>query len=164
MDGHNLGKFIKSETDAREMLRNEMETVMLGEDVNNESPKCSSPGVRKKKPKTDSIFDEDSEDDDSTAETSIAKEKFSIDQEIQLYLSEQCIDMDCDPLVYWRMKGSAYPHLKCLARKYLSIPASSGSVERLFSIAGCISRARRARLTIKNLENMLLYREWRVNL
>lgn len=144
------------------MLKLEMEKV-LSSVINDSASANQGSELRKKKQKRDSIFDDDS-DDEMSAESSITKEQLSIDQEIQLYLSEKCIDMDCDPFLYWRMKGSALPHFKALAQKYLAVPASSGSVERLFSIAGCISRARRARLTVENLEDMLLYREWRLNL
>ena len=42
-------------------------------------------------------------------------------------------DEDIDPLVWWSMHSSMFPILSILARRYLAIPASSASSERLFS-------------------------------
>ena len=50
-----------------------------------------------------------------------------------------------------------YPVLSKLARKYLSIPASSASVERLFSVCGAIIHARRARLSANTVEALLFH-------
>ena len=43
-----------------------------------------------------------------------------------------------------------------LAKKYLIIPATSASVERLFSVVGAIVRARRNRLSASTVESLLL--------
>jgi len=48
------------------------------------------------------------------------------------------------PAVFWCSASDKYPTLARLARKYLSAPATSASVERLFSVAGSIIRARRS--------------------
>jgi hypothetical protein len=40
---------------------------------------------------------------------------------------------DADPLGWWKLHASAFPILSTLARRYLAIPASSASSERLFS-------------------------------
>ncbi len=48
------------------------------------------------------------------------------------------IDID-KSLDYWRLNAPKYPRLAKLAKHYLSIPASSASVERLFSTAGYIA-------------------------
>jgi len=58
--------------------------------------------------------------------------------------------------VFWAKSGDAYPRLIKLARTFLSIPASSGSVERLFSVAGAIVRARRSKLSSVTVESLLL--------
>jgi len=49
-----------------------------------------------------------------------------------------------------------FPTLRHLAMKYLSIPATSASVERLFSVVGAIIRARRERLSASTVEALLL--------
>ena len=61
------------------------------------------------------------------------------------------------PEAYWAANGSRYPRLAELARIFLSVPASSGSVERLFSVSGAILRARRSRLTAQTVESLLLH-------
>ena len=53
-------------------------------------------------------------------------------------------DSDILPEVYWARMSGSYPRLAKLARTLLSIPASSGSVECLFSVSGAIVRARRS--------------------
>lgn len=59
------------------------------------------------------------------------------------------------PNVYWATAGN-FPLLKVLARKLLSIPATSASVERLFSVSGCLMTARRNRLSATTVEALLL--------
>jgi len=49
-----------------------------------------------------------------------------------------------------------FPTLKVLARKYFSIPATSASVERLFSVSGCLMSAHRNRLNDSTVEALLL--------
>jgi hypothetical protein len=82
--------------------------------------------------------------------------------ELLAYLNE-ATTFDISPLEFWRSKEtqSSFPALTKLARIYLSIPATSGDVERLFSVAGALQRARRARITTNHLEALLLVREYR---
>jgi hypothetical protein len=63
------------------------------------------------------------------------------------------------PEVFWATEGSAYSRLRHLARRLLSIPASSGRVERLFSITGAILSARRNRLSATTVESLLLRKQ-----
>ncbi len=67
-------------------------------------------------------------------------------QQVQQYLSEPCLDDDAEPLLYWKSKQAEYPQLADMASKYLSTPASSAPVERIFSIAGKIFRPERCNL------------------
>jgi hypothetical protein len=46
--------------------------------------------------------------------------------------------------------------MTALAKKYLCIPATSTSVERLFSVAGAIIRARRSSLASETVELLIL--------
>lgn len=68
-------------------------------------------------------------------------------------------EVSIQPVIFWKSKGHEFMKFKMLARKYLSIPASSGSVERLFSASGALMRARRNRLTPTTVEALLLAKE-----
>ncbi len=83
-------------------------------------------------------------------------------EEIDDYIKEPNLQSSSSELVYWRRNQRKFSKLSSLAKKYLSVPASSGGVERLFSIAGSIARARRNRITAQTLETILVYREWRI--
>lgn len=60
-----------------------------------------------------------------------------------------------NPLQFWELKGSSYPRLKKMAKKYLVIPATSVPSERVFSKAGDIVSEKRNRLKSKNVEKIL---------
>jgi len=65
-----------------------------------------------------------------------------------------------NPAAFWASPlADSYPILRRLAKKYLSIPATSASVERLFSVAGAIIRARRSSLAAATVESLLLRSE-----
>ena len=49
-------------------------------------------------------------------------------------------------LTWWKEHAARFPYLSQLARRYLAMPATSASVERLFSVAGQIVTAKRASL------------------
>lgn len=80
-------------------------------------------------------------------------------RELQEYLAEPIAEQETDPLEFWKTKASDYPRLASLARRILSIPASSGSVERLFSAAGALARARRSKIEIQKVEELIMFRE-----
>ena len=83
--------------------------------------------------------------------------------EVAAYMNEPLASRETNPLDFWRMKQEErrFPVLAQLARKYLGLPTSSGSVERMFSVAGSLCRARRARLGMKAVSDMLIYRDAR---
>ena len=85
--------------------------------------------------------------------------------EIDNYLKMEILDggENSDPLKFWNCYEKTFPILSKIARQYLAIPASSGSVERLFSVAGAIARARRACIGIDTLEMVLCYRQFLKN-
>jgi hypothetical protein len=53
---------------------------------------------------------------------------------------------EIDPLKFWSDNAIHFPILATLAKKYLSVPASTAAVERMFSIAGHIFSIKRRRL------------------
>ena len=76
--------------------------------------------------------------------------------EVDIYLSESCIEMTENPLDFWRMNSARFQLLTNAARKYIATPATSAPVERLFSIAGKIFRPDRCLLTDTTFETLLL--------
>ncbi len=79
--------------------------------------------------------------------------------EIDEYL-ELSADKPTEALAFWKKHDEKFPKLAKLARQTLSVPASSAPVERLFSIAGAIARARRANLTAKNIKALIMFKEY----
>jgi len=59
---------------------------------------------------------------------------------------------ETQPLGWWAEQADSYPVLSRVARAYLCIPATSAASERVFSTAGNIVTARRARLSPANVE------------
>lgn len=83
-------------------------------------------------------------------------------EEIQKFFEEPMLAETCDPLKFWQKKSGEFPILSRLAKRYLAFPATSGSVERLFSISGAIIRSHRAKINVSTAENILLCREDRL--
>lgn len=59
-----------------------------------------------------------------------------------------------DPLLWWKSNGHRFPHLASLAKKYLSIPASSASAERLFSTSRKIVTELRSSLKSSTISDL----------
>lgn len=96
-----------------------------------------------------SLVESDSDDgiDDSTTELAV---------ELNLY---KCVpsepDIDADPVCFWKTNRHVYPRLSRLAKEYLTIPATSVPVERLFSSAGELITKKRNSISPENA-NVLL--------
>ena len=61
-------------------------------------------------------------------------------------LNSGALHRDSPPLMWWKEHAAKFPYLSQLARRYLAMPATSASVERLFSVAGQVVTAKRASL------------------
>ena len=72
-------------------------------------------------------------------------QKDSIDDMINDYVrkASACRESLQCPLEFWKINEFIYPELSVLARKFLSIQASSAACERMFSIAGHIYSLKR---------------------
>ncbi|CAF1534172.1 unnamed protein product [Rotaria sordida] len=105
-----------------------------------------------------SDYDECSDDDDvKSVEYSLSVTK---SDELSKYLSMK-IDMkqySSDVLTFWRNNADELPNLSRLARQIHSIPATSASVERQFSIAGLTLSERRNSLDPEQLDNIICIR------
>jgi hypothetical protein len=63
-------------------------------------------------------------------------------------------------LEFWATRGDEFPILKCLARKYLSIPATNASSERGFSQVNLIDTDLRNRLSVYKINQMVIAKVW----
>jgi hypothetical protein len=82
---------------------------------------------------------------------------YSLEQQLNCYLDESCVDISLCPLKWWRETGKhKFPKLFKCAKHYLPIPASEVSSERVFSLTGNIMTDDRCRLSTE-IVTMLLF-------
>jgi hypothetical protein len=112
-----------------------------------------------KKRKTEEHY-YDEEDDLIDSEVTSHSLSGDLQLELDLYIREPRQSNEKDVLQYWKTNETKLPTLSKIAKQYLSIPVTSGDVERLFSVAGAIQRSRRASLHTSTVENLLLYKEY----
>ena len=70
---------------------------------------------------------------------------------------------EADILEWWKNKQETYPILSIMARKWLAIPATTGSIERNFNTSGNIITKQRNRLSGKRIKELLLLKSWGLN-
>lgn len=87
--------------------------------------------------------------------TEHATEKSSAIIELRSYTDEVMIDRHEDPLDYWQKREPTYRRISKLAKKYLTIPATSVPCERVFSKAGELITDRRNRLSTTHTEQII---------
>ena len=98
----------------------------------------------KKRSVLDRLLGEEKQDDE-----------LSIQDEVKSYFQERLIKRKDDPLCWWKVNGSRFPHLENLAKKYLAIPATSTPSERVFSVAGIVVDKRRVALTPEMIDALV---------
>jgi hypothetical protein len=69
-----------------------------------------------------------------------------IEEEFQSYLRVPAIDGEDNVLRWWQEHEGRFPRMARMARQYLAVPASSASVERLFSSVGLVKSDLREKL------------------
>ena len=62
---------------------------------------------------------------------------------------------DTNPLVWWKANQGRYPHLVKLAKQLLCIPATSVPSERVFSVSGTITSAKRNCIKPENVDMLV---------
>lgn len=78
-------------------------------------------------------------------------------RELNAYLGENDLELDKDPLEYWRLNGARFPVLRRIALHVLAIPGTSVPSERLFSKAGQIINTKRANLNSKLADKLIFF-------
>ena len=66
-----------------------------------------------------------------------------IKHEVDMYMQYPTLDIDESPLEWWKLEAGRMPLLSTVARKYLSVCATSVPSERVFSIGGNLVNAKR---------------------
>ena len=68
------------------------------------------------------------------------------------------------PLDFWGGDGMvSFPMLAGIAARVLSIPATSASVEQLFSVAGRVVTTARARLSFRHVDELFCLHQWLID-
>lgn len=77
-------------------------------------------------------------------------------QEIAGYLLIPLLGKEDNVIDWWRGNANVFPNLAFLARRWLTIPASSIDSERLFSTSGLVANdSRRSKLLPENVEMLI---------
>nr|XP_054762973.1 E3 SUMO-protein ligase ZBED1-like [Lytechinus pictus] len=79
-------------------------------------------------------------------------EEAEVVDEVDAYLQRPAPPRATDPLLWWRDNEDAYPRVAQLAKKYLTLPATSVPSERVFSSAGNIVNKKRSCLEPENVD------------
>nr|XP_043069079.1 zinc finger BED domain-containing protein 4 [Drosophila bipectinata] len=73
------------------------------------------------------------------------------EKEFHLYISLPNTNWEADPLQFWTSQQQTMPHLSKLALRYLIIPGSSASSERMASAIKCVVCYSRSRMTDRHV-------------
>jgi hAT family C-terminal dimerisation region len=76
----------------------------------------------------------------------VDKSTLSVEDELNAYMHVQQVSTKVDPLLWWKQHQGEFPRLARMARQYLAVPATSASVERVFSGVGLVTTDLRGRL------------------
>ena len=79
----------------------------------------------------------------------------SAEEEFEEYLRVPQINGSEDALKWWKDNDSKFRNLARMARQYLAVPASSASVERLFSSVGLVKSDLREKLLDKTTVDIM---------
>ncbi len=98
--------------------------------------------------------------DDLFSHSSLFPAGDHVRDEVSEYLNENDIEPtaasnDNDVAQYWKRKSTIWPRLSSVARNVLSVPASSTSSERVFSLAGRTLEDRRCQLSPDTVDGLL---------
>lgn len=75
--------------------------------------------------------------------------------EVQAYLDVPAVPSSVRLLEWWAENRLRFPNLALMARQFLSVPATSASAERLFSLAGANFSDHRKNMTDEHLADLL---------
>ena len=126
-------------TDMSSDVQEKVECEML-EIVSRPAAEDSQSGPPPKKPKT--VWAQIFRDIATTERNSSLTDAEKVKSEIETYRHFPNLDVELSPLEWWKANSQQFPLLQQVARKYLSICATSVSSERVFSKGGNIVTGR----------------------
>ncbi|XP_044279363.1 zinc finger BED domain-containing protein 4 [Varanus komodoensis] len=86
----------------------------------------------------------------------VPEERAKLPEEmVLLYLEEEVLEHNCDPLTYWNFKKSSWPVLSKLAVRFLGCPPSIVPSERLFSTSNENISFSQSRLAMEHFEKLV---------
>lgn len=148
---------------------NDVETIGRDATVTPElSVRTDNPRTGRKRRKSDSLYSSVLDSSRESRASSVGPEK--ITEELETYLGEpvspfeeheNLVDDNSEmrpvrPLHWWKCHSHRFPLLSRVARDSLSLAASSGSIERCFSVATDILSAKRNRMKSDLFGNIML--------
>lgn len=77
------------------------------------------------------------------------------EEEMQRYCKAPSFPLTEDPLNWWRVQEITFPLLSRLSKRYLCIPGTSVSAERVFSTAGDVVTAKRSALKPEHVDQLV---------
>ncbi|XP_026138409.1 zinc finger BED domain-containing protein 1-like [Carassius auratus] len=89
------------------------------------------------------------------AQTKKNTQKDEAKEQMTRYKEADLLEVKEDPLVWWKEHQYQYPLLSQLAKRYLCIPGTSVSSERVFSTAGDIITAQRSALLPEHVDQII---------
>jgi hypothetical protein len=98
---------------------------------------------------------ESSSSDDDDIPLSSSSTRFLAIHEYENFRKDKKPEDDQCTIKWWKANQSKFPNMSILARKYLSIPATSTPSERVFSAAGIICTKLRASLAPENIDMLI---------
>jgi hypothetical protein len=88
--------------------------------------------------------------------TPIQDEQTPLADELKFYRRLPAESIDSNPLTFWQANTSSMPQLAAYAIKLLMQPATSVTVERMFSRAGHILTSNRTAMLESTIQNLFL--------
>lgn len=74
---------------------------------------------------------------------------------MDLYINNPKIGVEQDPLNWWNINKTTYPIIFVIAKKVMTIQATSVASERIFSKGGCILTDHRSSLTNEHASQLI---------